>query len=78
LAQLLPHGISPAAQVAEQVPCEHSNPPLQAFWQVPQLAPSEETFTQPDVHAMSPAVHVQSPLVQLWPTAHWLLQAPQF
>jgi hypothetical protein len=76
--QLLPHCISPAAQVAEQVPLEQNSPAPQAVSQVPQLAPSEPTFTQPDAQAVRPAVHVQAPLVQLWPAAHLVPQAPQF
>jgi hypothetical protein len=78
LTQLLPHCVSPTAHVAEHVLCEQSSPPVQALPHAPQFAPSETTFTQPVAQALSPAVQVHAPLVQACPSAHLLLQAPQF
>jgi hypothetical protein len=77
-AQLLPQAVSPVAQPAAHLFCEHTRPPLQTVPQAPQLLPSETMLTQPVGQAESPAVQAHVPLVQLWPSAHFLLHAPQF
>jgi hypothetical protein len=57
---------------------EQTRPPLQTVPHAPQLLPSDTMFTHPVGHADSPAVQEHAPLVQLWPSAHFTLQAPQF
>ena len=77
-AQLLPQAVSPVAQPAAHLFWEQTRPPLQTVPHAPQLLPSDTMFTHPVGHAESPAVQEHAPLVQLWPSAHFTLQAPQF
>jgi hypothetical protein len=64
-AQLLPHFVSPDAQLEEHFFCEQTWSPLQAVPHVPQFMPSDATLTQLDPHAVRSALHAQLPAVQL-------------
>jgi hypothetical protein len=62
--QLVPHWVSPVAQVEPQAPCEQTCVEVQVVVQLPQCAPSDFVSMHMPLQSVSPSWQTQAPAVQ--------------